>query len=651
MEMDKDRSIYLETIPIQEAIQTVQDNLERGKILGTETIPTSESRGRITATPIYAKFSSPTFHSAAMDGIAVKAESTFGAREGNPIELKENRDFVYVNTGELIPGDKDSVVMIEHVNQIDSQTVTIEISSFPWQHIRKIGEDIVATELILPQNHKISAYDIGALLSAGIWDLEVKKAPLIWVFPSGDEVLDFQDKPTPKSGEVLESNSQVLKTLAEKWGCELQRSAPVADNEEELESAVDRGLNSQAEIIVVCAGSSAGSKDYTRKVFEKKGEILVHGISAMPGKPSLIARSENKLLLGAPGYPVSAVICFEKLLYPIVCWLQNKSIQKRPQVPLYLTRKVPSKLGQDEFVRVSIGKVGDNWIGTPLARGAGVMSSLTKAQGMVRIPSHLEGWGTNHEINAELFVNEQDLYNILVCIGSHDNTLDLIKNELMGLENPLNLASTHVGSLGGLQAIQQECAHFAGCHLYDPESRDYNFPFLEKYLPGKELRVLNLCIRHQGLIVAKNNPKGINNLRDLTREDVRFINRQRAAGTRILLEDRLKDESIDPREITGYEQEEYTHMAIAVNVATGAVDCGMGILTAAQALDLDFIPIAKERYDLILDAKYLNDQKLETLLNLINNPEFKTKIQNLGGYETYLTGQFVQPGQGLGESI
>ncbi len=649
MQMDRDRSIYLQTLPIQEAIQAAKDKLDKKNLLGRERVPTQEARNRITDTPIYARFSSPTFHSAAMDGIAVKSSDTFGAREGTPVELEENVDFVYVNTGDLIPEDKDSVIMIEQVNQTDDNTVSIEFPAFPWQHIRKIGEDIVATELLLPQNHKINAYDVGALLSAGIWEVEVKKRPCIRVIPSGDEVLDFERKPSPRAGEVIESNSQVLINLADNWGCEVSRIAPVADNEPDLEAAVDRGLDSDAEIVVVCAGSSAGSKDFTRRIFAKKGEVLVHGISAMPGKPTLIAQSGNKLLVGAPGYPVSAVICFEQILYPIVCWLQNQPVQTRPRIPLYLTRKMPSKLGQDEFVRVSIGKVGNKLIGTPLSRGAGVLTSLTRAQGMVKIPAHYEGWSADKQIEAELFVPERELEDVMVCIGSHDNSLDLIKNELMGMEHPLSLASTHVGSLGGLQALQNNSAHFAGSHLYDPETRDYNFPFLKKYAPDKDLKLVNLCIRHQGLIVAKNNPRGINSIQDLTREDVTFINRQKAAGTRILLDDKLQDEGIDPQEINGYDQEEFTHMAVAVNVATGAVDCAMGIRAAATALDLDFIPLARERYDLILDAELMQEEKVQTLLELINDPVFQRKIRDLGGYETYLSGQFMHPGQGLQE--
>ncbi len=647
MAIDKDRNIYLQTILIPEAIQTVKDNLDRRRVLDTETVSTRDSKGRITSGSIYARFSSPTFHSAAMDGIAVKAADTFGAREGNPIELLEGEDFVYVNTGELIPGDKDSVIMIEQVEQTDNQSVYIEHPAFPWQHIRKIGEDIVATELLLPQNHKINSYDVGALLSAGIWELKVKKRPHIHVIPSGDEVLDFETRPNPEPGEVIESNTQVLKNLAEDWGCEVSRIPPVADREEALQTAVDQGLESDAEIVMVCAGSSAGSKDFTRKIFENKGEVLVHGISAMPGKPTLIAKSGNKLLVGAPGYPVSAVICFEKVLYPILCWLQNQPVQERQKIPLNLTRKLPSKLGQEEFVRVSIGKVGNKFIGTPLSRGAGVLTSLTRAQGMITIPFNQEGWSSDKEIDAELFVPEEELHDILVCIGSHDNTLDLIKSDLMGLEHPLSLASTHVGSLGGLQALANNTAHFAGCHLYDPETRDYNFPFLQKYAPSKDLRVVNLCIRHQGLIVAKDNPRGIGSLQDLTRNGLSFINRQRGAGTRILLDDKLKDEGINPEDITGYNQEEFTHMAVAVNVATGAVDCAMGIYAAAKALDLEFIPLARERYDLILDAELMQDEKVQRLLGMIQGEEFKSKIQELGGYETYLTGELMQPGQGL----
>ena len=189
----------------------------------------------------------------------------------------------------------------------------------------------------------------------------------------------------------------------------------------------------------------------------------------------------------------------------------------------------------------------------------------------------------------------------------------------------------------------------AGTHLLDPESGDFNFPFLDKYLPGIEVLVLNLAIRHQGLIVPKGNPKALRGIADLARPDLSFINRQRGAGTRILLDYQLQQAGLNPATIRGYDREEFTHMAVAVNVLSGAADSGLGIFSAARALGLDFVPLARERYDLVIPRRFIEDHRIQALLALLQREEFKVRIAGLGGYETPLTGQVMVPGLGLGQ--
>ena len=642
-----ERNIYLETVPIAEALSRVTSRLDKNTLLQKELVPTDQAASRITAEPIFARYSSPTYHSAAMDGIGLAAETTFGAREGRPVTLRRDTDYIPINTGEPLPRGFDAVVMIEHVEQVDQENVQLEQPAFPWQHVRRIGEDIVATELILPQNHRLTSYDLGALLSGGIYEVPVRQQPHVHVIHTGDEILDYTRRPEPEPGQVIESNSQVLSSLARSWGCTTSRVPPVPDDEEELALALQKALESEAHIVVVGAGSSAGSRDFTRRVMERHGTVVVHGIKAMPGKPTLLAIAGNKLLVGAPGYPVSAVICFEQILRPLVEWMTRSPEHRSPEAEVTLTRKVPSKLGHEEFLRLSVGQVGERLVGTPLPRGAGLITSLTKAQGMARIPAESEGKQAGEVLLTELLVTRQEVDQVLVCVGSHDNILDLLANELMGLEHPLTLSSANVGSMGGLQAIQDGSAHLAGAHLYDPPSGDYNFPFIEQIIRDVPVRVINLAVRHQGLLVAKGNPRGIQGIQDLTREDIHFINRQRGAGTRILFDDALERNGISPKQIQGYEQEEFTHMAVAVNVKSGVADCGMGIYAAAKALDLDFVPFARERYDLILPRAFEEETRMRTLLDLIRDQDFQDKVRNLGGYETGWTGREMQPGDGL----
>jgi putative molybdopterin biosynthesis protein len=649
------RNIYLKTVPPEEAVALAKAHLDRDALLGTERVPTHEAAGRVTAGPIYAKYSSPTFHAAAMDGVAVWAESTFAAREDAPVTLDFGDGFVFVNTGNPLPDGKNAVVMIENVVQKDENTVLIEAPAFPWQHVRRIGEDIVATELLIPQNRELTPSDIGALLSAGIYEVEVRDRVRTVFLPTGDEVLDFLDRPEPRAGQVIESNSQVFLAYAKSWGLDAGWSAPVPDDEDALREAVVDALRKGCHMVVVGAGSSAGSKDYSKKVFESIGTVLVHGISVMPGKPSLLAVTDERsgypgrLLVGAPGYPVSAIVCHEKILAPVVHWLMGKSAPERRETDIVLARKTPSRPGMREAIRLAAGRIGENIVGAPLARGAGMISTMTKAQAVTYIPEEVEGVEQGETVRAELLVHKGDLDRVLVHVGSHDNTLDLLANELMGLPDPLRLVSSHAGSMGGLTALKAGSALFAGAHLFDPGTGDFNFPFIERYLKGIPVTVVNLAIRHQGLIVAKGNPLSIRSVNDLTREDVIFINRQRGAGTRILLDHHLKKAGIDPREVTGYENEEFTHMAVAVNVLTGAASCGLGIYAAAKALGLDFAPLAHERYDLVIPDEHMEDPRIKTLLEVINKKSVQTRIKAQGGYETNLTGRTMEPGMGLGQ--
>jgi putative molybdopterin biosynthesis protein len=641
------RNVYLKTIPIPEALDLATSALDRNTLVGVETVCVSEACGRITAKPVTARYSSPTNHCAAMDGIAVKAQDTFPAREGSPVRLEPGPGFAMVNTGQPLPPDKDAVVMIEHVVLEADGWASLENPVAPWSHVRRIGEDIVATELVLPRRHKLTPYDLGALLSCGVWEVDVYEQVRLAVIPTGDEVLDYTTRPEPGPGQVVESNSVMLCAMAQSWGLDARRYPPVPDHLETLCRSLEEALNSRAHVVVLVAGSSAGSKDFTRAAIERFGDVLVHGIAAMPGKPSLLGVARGKLVVGAPGYPVSAVICFEELLAPLAAWLTRSEPVRRPTVWVRLAKDAPSRPGLTEFLRLAAGRVGDHYSAIPLSRGAGLITTLTKAQAMARIPPDKEGLAKGEEVLAEVLVDTGDLEHTLVVVGSHDMTLDLLADELMCLDQPQRLASSHVGSMGGLAAIAQGAALAAGAHLFDPETGDFNFPFLDRHLAHVPVTVVNLAIRHQGLILAPNNPKGITGVDSLARPDVSFVNRQRGSGTRILLDHHLRTAGIEPGQIQGYGQEEMTHMGVAANVASGAADCGLGVYAAAKALGLGFAPLARERYDLIIPTQAMKEPRVQALLKVVRSEAFKAKVAAMGGYETAWSGRVMAPGMGL----
>jgi putative molybdopterin biosynthesis protein len=634
------RTIYLKKKTLEEA-KAIAAQVAKMIHLEAETVPVIHALGRVTAGPLFAKISSPPFHCAAMDGIAVRAEMTYGASEDAPRSLRIGKEAVFVNTGNPIPQEMDAVIMIEDVQPLDPGTIEVREAAHPWQHVRAVGEDLIVTEMVFPENHKINPYDLGALLTSGHREVRVKRRARVLILPTGSELVEPAASGLSASESVsgiIESNSYVLSGLITEDGGEPVRHPIVKDDPLKITEALLSNLE-QVDLILMIAGSSAGSEDYTRSVIEESGEVLVHGVSMMPGKPTLIGTWKGRPIVGIPGYPVSAVIAYEELVRPILFQSLHLAEPERSKLKCLPTRKIPSKLGTEEFLRVKVGKVGERFFATPLPRGSGLITSLTRADGIIRIPSLSEGLDENREVEVELLKPAEEVENTVVMVGSHDLTIDVLANLLGKSYPPLFLSSQNVGSLGGILAIKNGFCHMAGSHLLDPETGEYNFPYIRTYLKGIEVKVVHLVLREQGLMVQKGNPKSILSVEDLLKKEVTFINRQKGSGTRILLDHILKTRGLDPRRIQGYETEEYTHMAVASTVASGRVDAGLGILPAAVALGLDFIPVGTERYDLIIPAVYFEDEKIQRVVETIRLKEFKEDVLRMGGYDVSKTGE------------
>jgi putative molybdopterin biosynthesis protein len=628
---------------LEEAREIFFSRFSFDRYLKPESIPSREAAGRVTAEPVFARYSSPSYHAAAMDGIAVKAETTFSTTVDRPKELRVGKDTFFINTGQIMPEGTDAVVMIEHVTVVNDETVQIEAAAFPWQYVRRVGEDIVATELILSQNHLITPYEVGALLNGGVFEVAVKKKPRVLIMPTGSELVSEQEltSSTLPEGSVVESNSAILGAMVEKCGGEWLSHPIVPDAYEQILDAVREAAAGEADIIIVSAGSSAGSEDYTANVIAELGEVLVHGITMMPGKPTVLGIVDNKPVIGNPGYTVSAIMAFEKTVQPIIYGMLGIQEPVRPKTTVRTARKLPSKLGMEEFVRVKLGRVRNTIVATSLPRGAGSVTTLTEADGIIRIPGHVEGINAGESAEADLLRDLTDIEDTVVVVGSHDNTLDVLANQIK-VQNPrFGLSSSNVGSLGGLIALRDGYCHVAGSHLLDTDTGIYNISYIKQYLPDLRVALVNLVYREQGLIVPRGNPKGITGIRDLARDDVTLVNRQAGSGTRVLLDYRLAESGIKPETITGYDQEEFTHMSVAVNVLSGAADTGLGIYAAAKALDLDFVPIVTEEYDLVIPEVFLEDEKIQLMLDTIRSEPFKELVRQLGGYDTSKTGTVV----------
>ncbi len=627
------KNVYLKNTPLEQAQKKWLQKLNQIGFMGsctTTTVAVDDSLGLYTAAPVFAKHSSPPYNGSAMDGIAVNFHDLAQASEANPVVLTPDK-YLRVNTGNAIPEEFDAVVMIEDVQILPDGKVEFITPATPWQHVRTIGEDIVATELIIPEAHKIRPIDQGAMLATGVVNVEVKNPPKALVIPTGSELIQPGTQPLP--GQIIEFNSRILGGHLTEWGAAVTHGTPVTDNPEHLKRAIRKGV-SKHDMIIMNAGASAGTKDFTSEVLAELGEVIIHGMAIKPGKPVILALVDNTPVIGLPGYPVSALLTMRLFVKEMIALFSGIQTPPSPVTTATMSRPVHSAMGVDEIVRVTLGKVGNNLMCTPSGKGAGAVMSMVKADGLLTIPSGSEGVGAGEKVHIELLKEIDDIQSTIVVTGSHDNIIDVIANQLHTQRPLIKISSAHVGSMGGIMAIKRGEAHIAGTHLLDETTNEYNIPFIKVLLKDRPLQLINLCYREQGFIVQKGNPKNITSFKDIAQNKCSFINRQRGAGTRLLTDKILADNKIAPDTIIGYNHEEYTHMSVAAAVASGSVDTGMGIRAAAVALGLDFIPITKERYDFIIPADFLNDSKIIRILDLLETGKaLHHKIQAMGGYD------------------
>jgi molybdopterin molybdotransferase/putative molybdopterin biosynthesis protein len=605
-------------------------------------LPLDHAVGRVTAEPVWATTSSPPFDAAAMDGIALHSSQTVGASETTPVRLEAGA-FEVVDTGDPIPGDFDAVVMREDVHEVDGG-VELQAAAAPYQHVRSIGEDVSAAELLLPAGHRLRPVDVAAAGAAGATGLVVRRRPVVTVIPTGDEIRPVGSE--LRTGELPDTNSVMLAAQAEAAGCEAHRFEVVPDDPDQIASAV-RAAAARSDLVIVIAGSSAGRADHTAEVVEKVGTLAVHGVAVRPGHPVVLGvvhgngGSGATPVLGAPGYPVSAALTFDIFAAPMLAELEGAPPPEGPVARARLARKLASTMGMDDWVRVRLGKVGGQLVATPLPRGAGVLTSLVRADGLLVVPSELEGHHAGEEVTVQLLRGVGEIERTIVVTGSHDLVLDLAASTLRDHDPRVTLASSNVGSLGGLTALRDGLCHLAGSHLLDPDTGEYTLPYLERLLPDRDVAVVRLVHREQGLIVAAGNPTGTTGIEDVARRGLRYVNRQRGAGTRVLLDHELARHGISPEAVQGYEREEHTHLAVAAAVAAGRADCGLGVLAAARAFGLDFVPVAKEPYDLVLLNDSIEDELLVPLFSLLGASDFHEGVKGLGGYDTAEMGRRI----------
>ncbi|MCL2169961.1 MAG: molybdopterin-binding protein, partial [Defluviitaleaceae bacterium] len=554
------RNLYLTNIPIDEALANFRARLGDAPI-STEVVETRRALGKMTAQAVFARNSSPMYDCAAMDGIAVESRKTHGAGGTSPMTLQSVEDYVAVDTGDPVKPPFDAVIMAEDVVENPDGTVTIRQSVAPWKNVRPVGEDIVQGDMILPSRHKIRPVDIGVMISGGISKVVVEKPVSVAIIPTGSELVEV-DAPM-RDGSIIESNSYMLEALTTENGAIPARMPIVPDAYDTIKSKLLEAVENH-DIVLVCSGTSAGREDYAIHALKDIGEVVAHGVAQKPGKPVILAVVKGKPVIGVPGYPVAAYLTFENFVKPLLTERIYENVVK-----VTLTRNLVSSFKSRDYVRVKVGLIGEKLVATPLARGGGAAMTLVRADGFCIIDQSVEGLDAGFEADVILSRKLKDIEGQVVSVGSYDALLD-IAADLMRIEHEnAGLAVVLASGVAGLMALKNGEAHIAPIHLEDED-------VIKKMFEGKEMALIKGVKRARGIMVKKGNPLNIQSTSDLTKSGTRF-----------------------------FEREAVSSLAVAAAVAGENMDAGMGTMTAANALGLDFIPVSTEEFDFATFREFL----------------------------------------------
>lgn len=613
---------------------------ERGFRPGTETVriqtlrisgadsremPEQYAIGRVTAEPVYARACSPSCPCSAVDGVALDTRRIRLAADNHRLRLHPGQ-FTVVYTGDKIPDGCDAVIMAEDIRRNEDGSITVCAPAVPWQNIRQMGEDICAGEMILPSHTAITAASMAAMLTGGVNEIKVIKHPTVGIIQTGSD---------------MELKSSIFTAMLNGWQAE-GIILPAAGNDAgEIANAVKKFCE-VCDIFLLCLGPSPEHSSCAAEAVEMAGELFGNGLSVRPGRNTVLGAVGSKPVLGITGYPVSGIIIMEELVKPLVEFLSEKNFGDKKHAEAVLTRSFASTPACEEFVRVRMGYVGDKLTATPIGRSSGVVSAFVKADGMLEIPRNRLRYEAGDTVSVRLLRDEKTLRNTLVTVGSHDPLLDELADMIHARDRSMYMSSAHVGSMGGIMAVRRGEAHAAGCHLLDTRSGEYNLSFIRRYFPEGDVKLVRLVGRQQGLMLKKGNPLDITGFSDIARENIRFVNRQKGSGTRILTDYLCGKNDIDTARVYGYDHEELTHSSVAAQVACGFADAGMGIYSAARLFDLDFVPVCVEEYDLIIPDHAWDTPMVRMLLETMKSDEFREKVLAMGGYTVEHPGELIE---------
>lgn len=634
----------LECVPFDEAQERWHTELEFRKLIAMKTaeeVDAVDAVGRVTAEPVLARRSSPHYYMAAVDGLAVKSTLTFAATAEKPVAVRLGSDGNFVDTGSPLPEGTDTVVPLSEVQFIDVEQVGVAAPSVPWRNVSPVGEDVHMSEVIVPRQHRVRAVHLGAMLRGGVHRVSVRRKPRIAILPLGKNLV--MPGTEPGVGERVEALSPILANLAREAGADAEVLPFVAERVEELQTATAERLSS-VDLLVVVSGRSHGTA-VPAAWLASHGSLVLYGANIKPGQSVTLGVAQDVPVIALPGNAVSSYITFDLFVRPLITRLLGTLEDGRIELSAVLGQSILSPVGTDEFLRVYLADVGGRRVAVPISRGADIVTSLVRANGILHVPAETESIADGTRIEVRLIDPTSRFDGNLLVMGTYDVAFDLLRDEMARRFPEVALQTANVGSRAGLRALRRGYCHAAGLHLFDPESGTYNETFVREHASEIPLVLVNFFRRRMGFIVQKGNPRAITSLADLARPEVTFVNRQHGSGTRVLIDFHLKKAGVDPTRVKGYQTETYTHMSTAATVASGAADVGFGIATVARALDLDFIPLIVEHLDLAIPRRFLQSFQVQAMLRVLRARDFRQEVEASMHYDTDWMGRVLYEGE------
>ncbi len=629
---------------------------------GIDTVGLDAALGRVLAADVVSPVDVPSFDRANVDGFAVIAEDTFGASEEvpRPIHLGDEHvhtgvvprtivrpgEAVAIATGGMMPRGADAVVMIEHADVVSgfSQTrdrpaaASAPGASAPREaghHINVgravtagsgvsfAGTDITAGETVLRRGTILTSRDTGVLAAIGVASVDVWRRPVVAILSTGDEIIPPGQPMQP--ARIYDSNAQVLADAVRELGCEPRRLGIVVDDIEQLRAKVRDAL-AMADAVLLSGGTSKGAGDVSyRVVSELTGPgIVAHGVALKPGKPICLAATGRKPVVVLPGFPTSAIFTFHEFVAPVLSAMAGRGLEERSTVQARLAVKVNSEIGRTEYLLVGLVDAGNETLAAyPMGQGSGSVTTFSRADGFTTIGRHEEIVQAGTMVNVQLLGRELQLAD-LVVIGSHCIGLDYLLGELEHVGVRAKFLA--VGSLAGLEAAKRGECDIAGVHLLDPQTGEYNRPFLTP-----ELTLIPGYGRLQGIVFRHDDERfELRNAKEAIAAAIAdpscvMVNRNQGSGTRALIDGLLAG-----RKPPGYAVQPRNHNAVAAAVVQHRADWGVTLDTIARGAGLGFIPVQHEQYDFVSPRTRAERPAVKAFVERLTDPTTRNALARLG---------------------